>query len=219
LHFKDIPSHAFGDLKEAFWGMPGFLFTASVALPLVFIPADKDISAKLAGNPVFSSKVNNSIGLALSPYTIGGASLITFLIGTRVQNPKFSLASESLMESWVGSMAIVTGLKFAIRRQRPNGSNYSMPSAHSAAAFSTAAVLTDFYGWKAAIPSYTLASLVAFSRLDGQNHYLSDVLVGAAIGTALGIGTSEFHKKQHTDIFILPRVSTNEQGLILYKSF
>jgi hypothetical protein len=40
------------------------------------------------------------------------------------------------------------------------------------------------YGWKAAIPAYIGAIYIAAARVDGNKHYLSDVVFGAAMGLA-----------------------------------
>ena len=83
--------------------------------------------------------------------------------------------------------AIVEGMKFGIGRVRPDGdrkrSNSSMPSSHAANAFALAA----WVGWRwrrALFPALAAASLVAASRVYLNRHFVSDVLVGAAIGVA-----------------------------------
>jgi hypothetical protein len=48
--------------------------------------------------------------------------------------------------------------------------------------FATATVLQRRYGWKVGIPAYGFAAYVAASRLSENKHFLSDVILGAAIG-------------------------------------
>ena len=70
----------------------------------------------------------------------------------------------------------------------PLGSSF--PSAHSSTAFSFATVMFLFYRKSApwfAVCSVLLASAVAFSRIWLCVHYLSDVVVGAMFGVAVGI--------------------------------
>lgn len=81
----------------------------------------------------------------------------------------------------------VEGLKRAIGRTRPDGdakrSNSSFPSSHAANAFALAFVLARRYR-RAAVVFVLLAGAVAFSRMYLNRHYVSDVVAGAAIGTA-----------------------------------
>lgn len=80
---------------------------------------------------------------------------------------------------------VVEGAKRAINRTRPDGdrkrSNASFPSSHAANAFTIAWALSRRW------PRWTVcfllfAATVAFSRIYLNRHFLSDVLVGAAVG-------------------------------------
>jgi membrane-associated phospholipid phosphatase len=59
-------------------------------------------------------------------------------------------------------------------------------------------VLQRHYGWKVGVPAYAIASYIAASRLSNARHYLSDVLVGAAVGiivgrtVTIGVGAERF---------------------------
>ena len=219
FQLKDLPQHAWNDIKYSLWGWNGVGFALGMGATAAFLPLDDSVTDKLASHPLFGKKTDDVIGTVFSPYTFAGASFLTFLISNKSQNSKLTLAMESSGESLVFAMVLAEAGKLALRRQRPNGENYSFPSAHSAAAFSTAAVLTEFYGLPVAIPSYAVASIVAVSRLDSNVHHLTDVLAGAVIGTAVGVGTSLAHKHEHADFLFLPQVSSNEAGVVFYKNF
>lgn len=62
----------------------------------------------------------------------------------------------------------------------------SFPSGHTASAFAFATVLTTTHR-ELVIPVGGLASLVAYSRVYTGVHYPADVLIGSAIGTAVGL--------------------------------
>jgi len=90
--------------------------------------------------------------------------------------------------------AAASGAKLALGRPRPEESldadGYSpfsgqdaMPSGHSTVAFALAASLADDINrpW-ATVGLYTVATGVAWSRLNDNRHWLSDVAAGALIG-------------------------------------
>lgn len=82
--------------------------------------------------------------------------------------------------------AAVNGIKYSVRRLRPDGSRYnSFPSGHTATTFMTAAMLSKEYGWKSpwfSIGGYTVAAVTGVSRIMNNRHWLTDVIAGAAIG-------------------------------------
>ena len=81
--------------------------------------------------------------------------------------------------------AVVNGMKYSIDRTRPNGGHGSFPSEHTATAFMGATLLAHEYGHKSIwipIAGYSLATVTGVLRILNNRHYVSDVLVGAAIG-------------------------------------
>ena len=87
----------------------------------------------------------------------------------------------------VGAMAVtVKGLKYTIKRTRPDGSGHnSFPSGHTAIAFMTATMLHKEYGWRSpwfSIGGYTAAAVTGVSRLLNNKHWMTDIAAGAAIG-------------------------------------
>lgn len=91
-----------------------------------------------------------------------------------------------LLKAELMGFAVVTPLKLATNRVRPNGDNdESFPSGHTAQAFISATFLHREYGhlspWYS-IGGYAVASSVGALRILNNKHYLSDVLFGAGIG-------------------------------------
>ena len=93
--------------------------------------------------------------------------------------------------------AILTrGMKAVVGRRRPSGGPDSMPSGHTTATFATAAVLNDHFGWTVGVPSFAVASFVGWTRVRDRAHWVTDVIVGAAIGTAVGHAVASGHRER-----------------------
>ena len=122
-----------------------------------------------------------------APAMVGAAVAVLFATGRAVDGPRYRAMTYDAMHAFLINAGYTTLLKTVIHRERPNGEdNLSFPSGHASNAFTLAAVVERHYGWKAGLPAYTLASLVAVSRLQRNKHYLSDVMAGATLGYIVG---------------------------------
>jgi membrane-associated phospholipid phosphatase len=112
------------------------------------------------------------------------------------------------------------GLKISVGRKRPNGEdnrfNSSFPSGHVSASFALASTFDSMYGYKVGIPLYAFSSFVGLSRISDNQHFLSDVLFGAALGTAVGRGVARIHKnKTGGNLSIMPYTDGESTGVAL----
>lgn len=103
-------------------------------------------------------------------------------------------------EAILDGLVVEQGMKLIFWRERPYqdsgrgrffqtgvGVDSSFPSSHSVLAWSTAAVIASEYPNKLTqIGIYTAAAGVSFTRLMGQQHFPSDLLVGSAAGWLVG---------------------------------
>jgi membrane-associated phospholipid phosphatase len=122
-----------------------------------------------------------------APAVVGAAVAVLFATGRAVDAPRYRAMTYDWMHAVLITAGYTTLLKEVVHRERPNGEdNLSFPSGHASNAFTLAAVAERHYGWKAGVPAYTLASLVAVSRLQRNKHYLSDVMAGATLGYIVG---------------------------------
>lgn len=100
------------------------------------------------------------------------------------------------------SLVVNQGVKRLFRRIRPTESGdpryrvrrpttSSFPSGHASAGFFAAAILTTATGPRLAPVWYSLAVVIAVSRVYVRIHHLSDIVGGAALGAALGVAGSK----------------------------
>jgi membrane-associated phospholipid phosphatase len=181
----------FGDLGEDLKHLPEMpnVYIAAVGggLALAAHPADQSFNAKLlshydAVNTFFipGKYVGNT------PEQIA-FSIGTYVVGRWQDMPKVAHLGMDLVQAQIMSEILVEPLKYTVRRERPDGSNnLSFPSGHSSVTFATATVIERHLGWRKAIVAYAIASYVAMSRIHDDQHYLSDVIFGAAVGSIAG---------------------------------
>jgi membrane-associated phospholipid phosphatase len=144
-----------------------------------------------------------------------------------------AVAQDGLAASIIAG-GITEGLKLSVGRLRPNqhtaqgrkGVHYfepfhndpSFPSGHTTQAFAVATVISEHYDSLAVdIGAYGLAALVGYSRLESNSHYVSDVLAGAFIGTAVGRAVTSFNKSERWGVG--PAVDEHGMGLQLIVKF
>ena len=157
-----------------------------VALPVAavgfaLIPADKHIAdgvqAKLPG---FEAKFDDYL-----QYAPWAAHLAMGACGVKgVSKNRWQVLTADAMAA-VMMAATVKGLKICVNRTRPNGEEESFPSGHTAKAFMGATLLAHEYGSRSIwipIAGYTAATATGVMRVLNNRHYLSDVVVGAAVG-------------------------------------
>ena len=162
-------------------GILGFGGVAALAVHTY----DQSVNSHLSGSKGFfyTGKL-----LGSAPVLIG-LSLGTYAFGRATDNRVVSHLGMDLLRSAAVSGALTYAIKLSVRRHRPAGGGNkccSFPSGHASSTFALASVLWRHLGWKAAVPTYTVATYVAMSRLHQDVHFLSDVVFGAAVGIISG---------------------------------
>jgi len=173
------------------------------ALALAAHPFDKDVNAHLQGSSFAKTffAPGKFIGQGA---TLIGSSFAVYGIGRATDNRGLSHLGMDLLRSTLEDAAIVYAIKVSARRERPTGECCSFPSGHASVTFAAASVLWRHLGWKAAVPTYTVASYVALSRLHDNRHYLSDVVFGSAVGVVVGHTVTMHTLHGHEDWAITP---------------
>lgn len=129
-------------------------------------------------------------------YSLIGAGAGSYFLGHLTENDRLSETGLLSGEAALNSTAIAFLIKGVTQRPRPfqqNGSGTffqggsSFPSEHSAIAWSVASVMAHEYpGTFTKILAYGLATGISATRVTGQQHFSSDVVVGSALGWYFG---------------------------------
>jgi len=92
----------------------------------------------------------------------------------------------------------------------------SFPSGHATVVFAVATVIATAYKSTVWVPvlCYSLASLTALSRIYDNRHWASDVLIGSALGFAIGKTIINNHLKK---VQLLPVSHTGLGAMVIYK--
>ncbi len=116
-------------------------------------------------------------------------------------------------ESAALTLAVTYGLKYTIPAERPDGGSQSFPSGHTSISFCSAEFIRRRYGLQYGLPSYAVASFVAYSRIEARRHYPRDVAAGAAIGIISSYVLTTPYKRWSIE----PQVDVNYYGVRLVK--
>jgi membrane-associated phospholipid phosphatase len=71
------------------------------------------------------------------------------------------------------------------------------------------------YGWQYGLPAYVAASYVGYTRVASDQHYLEDVLAGAAIGALAGW----YFTQPYEGITVTPIAGNGVYGLYVSGQF
>jgi membrane-associated phospholipid phosphatase len=168
--------------------------------------ADADVTEDFGGTRNALFRPGATIGG--TPFELGSA-FATYAIGRSLNKPGVMSLGSDLIRAQVMAEILTVGIKEGTRRARPEGSGFSFPSGHTSAAFASATVIQQHYGWKFGLPAYAVAAYVGASRVEMRKHYLSDVAFGAAVGIVAGRTVKIGH--QHT-FMLVPIGSTDGAG-------
>jgi len=159
---------------------------AGGGLALAAHPFDDDVNRRLVGSTAARRFFRPGQTLGQMPTLLASGTAI-YAFGRIKDQPKVSHLGMDLLEALAMSETITQTVKFATRRERPDGSGRnSFPSGHAADTFAFATALERHLNWRFSVPAYAFASYVAISRLPANRHWLSDAVFGSAVGIIAG---------------------------------
>jgi membrane-associated phospholipid phosphatase len=170
------------------------------AATIALMATDRHTSGELFEDGDHRTRLNISRDVSRlgSVYATGGVAAAFYLVGRADHNERARetglLAAETLIDAGI----VTEALKAISQRPRPPVDHASaeffdrgnsFPSGHSVSAWSVATIIANEYGAQRPLVrfgAYGLAAAVSLSRYTGTNHFLSDVVVGSALGYGIG---------------------------------
>lgn len=196
MHFNEEQAIAAGGVV----GGTVLLFPADESTRSFFARNHSQVADRFA---TFGDHYGRAVyGLSLSGALYGG--------GLIFNNGDVRMTGIMLFESIAFAGITTTVLKSVIGRSRPadgegpymfrafrfNFEQESLPSGHATVAFSVSSILAArLNNVYATVGLYSLAAVTAAERIYDDEHWLSDVFLGAAIGTISGITVNNMHEK------------------------
>lgn len=209
-------------------------FGEGTAAVLALYAADKSLYDDVQRN---RSSFTNNFAKDITPF--GGhraleLSVLMIAGGALAHQTETRDAGRDSLEAEFWAAGVVTPiLKRAFGRARPSqdegahsfhslsgSSRYeSFPSGHATNAFAFATAVAGHYdNWIVPTIVYTIASGVAFSRVNDRAHFPSDVLAGALIGRAVAKGILARHQHSRVAWSLAPGVIGDHPALVVHLS-
>jgi membrane-associated phospholipid phosphatase len=175
---------------DANWLAPLGLSTAAL------IVTDRRTAGALHDNRL-RLNISRDISYLGSGFGAGTIAGSLYLIGRARGDARLRETGLLAAEALIDDSAVFPVIKVVTERTRPRKDlgrgrffhgGFSFPSGHAMSVWSLAAVVGDEYKERPLVRFgvYGLAAVVSASRFTGRNHFLSDVLVGSAIGYGIG---------------------------------
>lgn len=130
----------------------------------------------------------------------------TYLHHKFTGNKKSISRSILMLKTTLYAGGTTTILKRIVNQRRPDkGDRLSFPSGHTTTAFAFASVVGMEHEWYWGVGAYSIASIVAMSRIHDNAHYLHDVVFGATLGIFYGVALYNLqNKNENIGISVLP---------------
>lgn len=218
MTIRNIPRDILHD-QAAIWTSPAHLNESNVLGPVALVLGTTLLIA--TDHKVMSEKVPIDASLndeanTASDGLVGGFVAAPAIIYGMGRIHKDDHATETGIlgsEAMVDSLAVDEVMKFISRRERPTVdgargrffqpgtiTDSSFPSNHCVVAWSSAAVIASEYdGPMTKVAAYGLATGVSVTRVLSRQHFPSDVLVGSAVGWAIGHYVARRHHHKYSD--------------------
>lgn len=202
---RSLPKNFLKDQK-AIWTSPLHINSGNVIIPIALVTATtvaittdhQVMSEEVSHDPKFNHDAVNVSNAMLGTVVVWPAAL--FVAGSFRHDDHATETGILSGEAIADSVVLSEVIKIISRRERPTvdgahgrffqpniGFDSSFASNHAFIAWSAASVIaTEYHSPFTMIAAYGLAGGVSVTRVLGQEHFPSDVLVGSACGWLIG---------------------------------
>lgn len=231
INLKEVPADILKVAISPFnWNNQEFrLGMGSLLVTGLTFTIDKEVNDLITKNqnPFLKSLSKDYLRLGGEGYMIAGGLALTFLGSKIGKDEKLAFVTYRAAEAWIIAVGATGLLKLITHRHRPEESltepfifdgpslskdHLSFVSGHTSSAFAVATIFSHYYKDRRWVTwtSYTLASLVGFSRIYDSKHWVSDVIGGALLGTWIGYGLAKPNQKNKQGLYSLYPIYSSE---------
>ena len=212
----EFPAKFLSDANETF-SKPSnivvLLLTGGASIIMHNSDADKNVNDNFEHHRTFTGSSDHFFEYAGHPGVHLGAAGFWYLLSQANNDNPNQEKAWSMLSALALTDTVTYGLKAVVNTERPNGSNYSFPSAHTASSFCVASMLDEYYGPQVGFPAYVGAAVVGWRMMDAHEHWASDVLFGGTLGYIIGHSVAAKHKQLEIAGFrIEPMICLEDAG-------
>ena len=212
--------------KTALWDVENAIYlvgTMGASIAVRESGVDETVRRRVRGHRQLGD-LDETLQILGNPGThfLGAGAL--WLTSTLTKDLKQHEVSKKLTQALAVNGVTTLLLKASANTRGPDGDRFAWPSGHTSSAFTVAAVVNEYYGPLAGIPSLALAGLIGYQRIDARSHDLSDVIFGGMLGYIIGSSIARDGKAEFPEVFGMTLIpysdpQTGAAGLALMKQF
>jgi len=218
---KSIPSGIGRGLKHT-WAKPENLIilgTAFGADRIVRHNWDGEIRDELRYDDTSLAETDDFGTIIGNPALHFGVAGAWYLTSLHKQDQGHYEKSRTMIQALMVNGLSTMLLKVSMDDETPNDEEWGWPSGHTSSSMCFAAVMHEYYGWKAGAPLYLLAGYSAATRLEDREHDLSDLVFGAALGFVVGHSVVQGELPNVAGFHMLPYGGRDAGGLMFVKQW